>query len=155
MKQLKIPFSSPTRLTGAASHSITRQVNKLQPNIGRWTNFIEIGPVIVGESNVWQCLWHYLLPTVGAGYGLDFAWCRIIGELCLDEAQRLKTCALLDIFGIHHESKAFSRAGDLSNDFNAHKKYRNFSVRRKNIGFLAENIQVFNICSLQVYNDTS
>jgi hypothetical protein len=154
MKQLKIPFSSPTRLSGVAYHSITRQDKKSQPNIGRWTNFIEIGPVIVGQSNVWQCLWHYLLPSIGAGYGLDLAWCRIIEELCLDETHRLKTCALLDVFGIHHESKALTAAGDPLNDSSAHKKYKRFSIKSKNIGLLADNMQVFNICSAQVDNVT-
>jgi hypothetical protein len=154
IKQLKIPFSSPTRLTGIAYHPITRQDKKSEPNIGRWTNFIEIGPVVVGQSNVWQCLWHYFLPTVGAGYGLDLAWCRIIGESCFDEAQRLKVCALLDIFGIHHESQALSGAGDPSNDFSANSKYSRFSVKNKNIGLLAENMQVFNICSSQADNVT-
>jgi hypothetical protein len=109
----------------------------------------------VGDSKVWQCLWHYLLPSVGAGYGLDLSWCRIIGELCLDYAQRLKACAMLDIFGIHHESTALSGAGDPTNDFQANKRYRSYSIRTKNIGLIAENMQVFNICSSQVGNATS
>jgi hypothetical protein len=145
--ELQVPFSSPTRLSGIAYHLITRQNNKTKPNIGRWTDFVEIGPVVVGESKIWQCLWHYLLPTVGAGYGFDLVWCRMIGELCLGEAQRRKACALLDIFGIHHDSQALSGAGDPGNDFAAHKRFKGFHVGNKNLGLLAVNVQVFNVCS--------
>lgn len=148
--QLKIPFSSPTRLTGVAYHWITRQNNKSRPNIGRWTNFVEIGPVVVGPSNVWQCLWHYILPTVGAGYGLDFAWCSLIEKLCLDAAHQSKTCAMLDIFGIHHEAEALSGAGDPTNDFKAHNKFNGFSAKSKDFGLLADDMEVFNVCSSEV-----
>lgn len=152
MKQLKIPFSSPTRLSGVAYHKITRQDNQTQSNIGRWTNFVEIGPVVVGLSSVWQCLWHYILPIVGAGYGLDFAWCSMIEELCLDKAQNRRACALFDVFGIHHEAEALSGAGDPPNDFSAHKRYNSFTVRSKNLGLLADNMQVFNACSSEIEN---
>ena len=150
--ELQVPFSSPTRLSGVAYHPITRQNNKTIPNIGRWTDFVEIGPVLVGESKIWQCLWHYILPTVGAGYGFDLVWCRMIGELCLGEARRRKACAMLDIFNIHHDSQVLSGAGDPDNDAGAHKRYNGFQVRNKNRGLLAANMQAFNICSSKYDN---
>ena len=153
VNQLQVPFSSPTRLSGVAFHPITRRNNKTEGNIGRWTDFVEIGPVVVGQSKIWQCLWHYILPTVGAGYGFDLVWCRMIEELCLDKAQQQqKACALLDIFSIHHDSQALSGAGDPDNDFSANKRFSRFPVENKNLGLLAANTQVFNRCSSKYDN---
>ena len=56
VKHLKILFSSPKRLSGSVSHYITLQDRNGQRNIGRWTDFVEIGPVVVGEGYIWVCL---------------------------------------------------------------------------------------------------
>jgi hypothetical protein len=147
VKRLEVPFSSPTRLSGPAFHQITRQDVKHQQNIGRWTDFVEIGPVVVGEGSVWACLWSYLLPSVGAGYGLDFVWCRIIGEKCLSFPQRNKACGMLDVFGVHHDSKGLSGVGNIQDDMSAQDVYKNFTGKNQNLGFLSENTDAFNKCS--------
>ena len=147
VKKLKLPFSSPTRLSGPAFHRITWQDTKQRHRIGRWTDFLEIGPVVVGEGSIWACLWHYLLPVVGAGYGLDYVWCRIISEKCLPIAQRDKACGMLDVFGIHHDSKGLSGAGNRADEKRAHGMYKNFTGRKANIDFLSEGTDVVNECN--------
>lgn len=150
VKQLELPFSSPTRLSGPAFHPITRQNVTQRRRIGRWTDFIEIGPVVVGEGTIWACLWQYFLPIVGAGYGLDYVWCRMIGEKCLPFAQRKKACGMLDIFGIHHDSKGLSGVGNVQDDISAHEKYKNFTTRNVTIGFQVETTDVLKKCNSSI-----
>jgi hypothetical protein len=147
VKHLQIPLSSPTRLTGPAFHPITRQDVNLIQNIGRWTDFVEIGPVVVGQGSIWACLWHYLLPVVGAGYGLDYVWCQIIGEKCLPLAQRHRACGMLDAFGVHHDSQGLSGVGNIPGDVNAHHVYRDFRGKNANIGVIAEKTDILSKCN--------
>lgn len=48
-------------------HAITRLVPEATRRIGRWTDFVEIGPLVVGQTNAWRCLWNLLSASVGLG----------------------------------------------------------------------------------------
>jgi hypothetical protein len=39
--------------------------------VGRWTNMVECGPLVVFSTAVWSCVWKLLQPDLSSGYG---AW---------------------------------------------------------------------------------
>lgn len=42
---------------------------------GRWTNFVECGPLVIIHKNAWKrCLWNFLQDDLTSGYGLDEMW---------------------------------------------------------------------------------
>ena len=42
---------------------ITRLVPEATRRIDRWTDFVEIGPLVVGQTNPWRCLRNLLSAT--------------------------------------------------------------------------------------------
>ena len=98
VKSLDIPLSAPGRLAGALSHDITRVNDGYKAQMGRWTDFVETGPLAVASSAAWQCIFQYLDPSTGSGWGLDSVWCRMLAGLCFPEADRFKVCGIVDAF---------------------------------------------------------
>jgi hypothetical protein len=80
---LNISLSPPGRLSGVLSHDITKINKKFKKQIGRWTDFIETGPIVIISSSAWQCLYMYLDAAAVTGWGFDYIWCNIIAQKCL------------------------------------------------------------------------
>jgi hypothetical protein len=144
---LSIPLSAPGRLTGALSHGITRLDANFVNQIGRWTDFVETGPILIASSLAWQCIYMYLDASTGTGWGLDLIWCRMIAERCLPSSESKKACAILDAFGVHHQSAGINSAGDGSSERPIYTQiYKTWSTKQQNIGPLAKDKQLFEFC---------
>ena len=60
ISQFNILLSAPARLTGPISYLITRISPSYTSKIGRWTDFIETGPLVIANSSALACLWNYI-----------------------------------------------------------------------------------------------
>ena len=69
---------------------------------GRWTNFVECGPLAIVKKTLWkQCLWNFLQDDLTSGYGLDELW---------HDACKAKS-AIIDKYPMcHNSTKAASSA---------------------------------------------
>ncbi|CAF1585870.1 unnamed protein product [Rotaria magnacalcarata] len=72
----------------------------------RWTDFVEIGPMFIANNLAAICIWNFLSEKVGLGYGIDMTWCRFLSSRCFKQIPVSKTCAILDAFLVHHNSKS-------------------------------------------------
>ncbi|CAF1615891.1 unnamed protein product [Rotaria magnacalcarata] len=145
--QLNVSFSSPGRLKGITSHAITRVNQDYANKIGRWTDFIEIGPIVVGTSSAWQCLWHYMSAFVGLGWGFDLVWCRLLAHKCSLNITMERSCAVLDIFGVDHLSEYIATTALGSQETPAYNEYYgNFHTKQVNIAPLANDINIYSSC---------
>ena len=95
-------------MNGALSHSITRLEDGYKDRIGRWTDFVEVGPMVVTTPETWRCILEYIDPSTGSGYGVDYTWCKMIAGRCPPSGDSSKVCAILDAFSIDHESTRIS-----------------------------------------------
>lgn len=151
----RISLSSPSRGEGFIIHRIT----KIQPSyisrIGRWTDFIEIGPLFIAKSSIWLCLWKYLDERVGLGYGLDDIWCRLLGERCSLHGSIYKTCAILDAFVAHHDSKTVNTVSIGSLEIPAYRKYMSYLSKKNVFGTIAHNSTDLYSCNTNVTESQS
>jgi hypothetical protein len=67
--QFKILLSSPARLIGPISYLISRISPDYTSKIGRWTDSVETGPLVIVNSSSLACLWNYISGKVSLGYG--------------------------------------------------------------------------------------
>jgi len=153
VEKFNISLSAPARGEGAAIHGIT----KLNPNyitrIGRWTDFVEIGPIFIAKASVWICLWNHLSEKVGLGYGLDPIWCRLLGERCFEQSSISKVCAILDAFVTHHDSTRINTVGLGSPEIPAYRKYGNYLSRNHVFGAVANNSMDLDLCTSNMTKD--
>ena len=148
IEQLRIPMSAPGRLGGALSNPIVKVDEKFKPHIGRWTDFVETGPTVVVNSSAWSCLYRYLDPSVGSGWGLDLIQCNILADLCLPKTNRTRVCAILDAFRIEHQADRVKSSGYGAPELGFFERsYRNYFSEPKNYEPLATNLSVFDKCS--------
>ena len=147
ISRLNIPLSAPGRLTGVMSHSITAVNQNYKNRIGRWTNFIETGPTVVASSKAWLCIYRYLDASVGYGWGIDLIWCNMLADVCFPELGPKKVCAILDAFGIHHQSNIIKSVdyGPAESVF-YQNKYRKWLQRFTNYMPLSNNNSLLNSC---------
>ncbi|CAM4981286.1 unnamed protein product [Rotaria socialis] len=142
--QLNISLSSPGRAKGVISHPITRVNTDFVSKIGRWTDFVEIGPIFVASSTAWECLWHYMSPFVGLGWGFDLVWCKLLAHKCSLNTTIEQSCAVLDIFISNHLSEYISSIAAGSQELPAYKSYySNFHTKKNNIGPLVHNLKIY------------
>ena len=147
VKSLKIPLSAAGRTNGALSHSITRLENGYKDRIGRWTDFVELGPMAVATSAAWQCILEYIDPSTGSGYGLDLIWCKMIGEQCFPQGDASKVCAILDTFSVDHQSNTINSGVDRLPELAVYKKYnKKWQSAKRTYGPLASNQSVIKAC---------
>jgi len=67
--------------------------------IGRWTNFVEIGPVTVISSQIWrECIWDVIENDLTSGWGMDLSWHHICS------LQGWNRTAIIDFFSFTHRS---------------------------------------------------
>ena len=147
LKHLNIPLSAPSRLSGPLSHGITRTDYEYRDRIGRWVDFVETGPAVVLSSLTWQCIYKYLDASTGTGWGLDLVWCNIIARRCAFSVEHRKVCAIMDMFGLHHESTSmYSFEDGLPELAIYNQAYKTFLAKRENLGPLAENSRIVEAC---------
>ena len=150
--KLNISLSAPGRVKGIASHQITRVNNNYTGQIGRWTDFVEIGPIVVGSSSAWECLWHFLSSYVGLGWGLDLIWCNLIANKCMPNATVEHVCAVLDIFQVNHLSEYIGSTVAGSQEVPAYNQYYNhYSSKQIIIGPLANDQTIYSTCNKGQY----
>ena len=150
----KIPLSAPTYLSGPRSHPITNPDSNFERKIGRWTDFVETGIVVVGSSLAWECIWHHMNLATGFGWGIDLVWCRMIGAKCLPKEQEMRACAILDKFGINHLSHGVTSRTEGQPEVAAYETedFRYFHTQMRNIAALADNSDVFDLCKKDLKN---
>ena len=147
VKTLGIPLSAPGRLAGALSHDITRVNDEYKNKTGRWTDFVETGPVVIASSAAWQCILQYLDPSTGSGWGLDSVWCRMLAGLCFPEADRFHVCAIVDVFGVNHQSAVINSAYYGVPELSVYEKYyKDWSSAHHTYGPLALNDSLLALC---------
>jgi hypothetical protein len=145
--QLNISLSSPGRFQGIASHPITVVDKNFVDKIGRWTDFVEIGPIVVGSTLAWECIWHFLSPFVGLGWGLDLIWCRLLAHNCGTNATMHRTCAVLDIFKVNHLTNYIGSTELGSKERPAYDQYyKDFHTQQINFNPLANDLRLYSSC---------
>ena len=132
-------------------HRITRLKPDMADLVGRWTDFVEIGPLVVVQSSAWQCLWDLLSPAVGLGFGFDNIWCRYLSLHCMQHTSFGHVCAILDIFGSYHDSSHGMTTGPLGvleiPAYNAF--YPKYDSKFITLGAIAKNLSIYNSCNLK------
>lgn len=151
IRNLSIPFSAPGRTRGALSHSITRVHSQYEKQIGRWTDFIETGPIVVASSQAWECLHRYIHAGTGSGWGIDLVWCRLLAEQCsiLVKHSEERTCAILDAFHVDHQSSGINSGGDGAPELSIYTSpYGKWHTKMRNINPLAKDNGLIESCRI-------
>ena len=147
IQTLKIPLSAPARLNGALSHRLTKVNNNFKNQIGRWTDFVETGPIAIASSLAWECIYKYIDAATGTGWGLDLIWCNMIAEECLSSSEHGKACAILDGFTVDHQSVGVNSANDGGPEKYVYTQpYRKWRAKLRNINPLAKDNELMNFC---------
>jgi hypothetical protein len=147
VRNLNILLSAPARLTGALSHDLTKKNDIFSNQTGRWTDFIETGPIVVVSSLVWQCIYMLIDASTGTGWGIDMIWCNMITERCLPSSEYNKSCAILDVFGVDHQSTDVSSSGDGAPELPIYTQmHKAWLTKQQNIGSLAKDNKLFELC---------
>jgi hypothetical protein len=149
VKNLNVSLSAPARLAGKVSHPITRMNASFRERIGRWTDFIETGPIVVASSLVWQCIYTLIDASTGTGWGIDLVWCNMLAEHCpLSKSEHRKVCAILDAFTVDHQSTGVNSGKEGTPELGVYTLIRKaWSAKRQNIGPLAKDNKLITICS--------
>ena len=148
IERLRIPLSAPGRLTGAMSHSITRVDDDFKDRIGRWTDFVETGPTFVATSAAWLCIYRFLSASTGSGWELDSIWCHILAVRCLPNSSPRKVCAILDAFGLDHQSDQINSVSyGAPESIFYQKRFYNWRAAHRTYGPLARNRSLVDSCS--------
>jgi hypothetical protein len=145
-----ISLSAPARGEGVIMHEITKVSPRHTFRIGRWTDFVEIGPIFIAKGSVWICLWNYLSEKVGLGYGLDEKWCRILSKHCFRQSSITKICAILDAFVMHHDSTTINTLKLGMLEISAYKKYINYSSKKLVFGAVASDSTDLHLCTTKL-----
>ena len=147
IKNLNILLSAPARSTGIISHPLTRKDTSFSNRIGRWTDFIETGPIVIASTFAWRYIHMYLDPSTGTGWGLDLIWCKMIAQYCLPSHRSMKVCAILDAFSVDHQSTSISSSADGRLEIPIYMRtYKVWLARKVNLGPLANDSQLIEQC---------
>lgn len=147
IKNLNVLLSAPARLTGAISHSLTKKDTSFSNQIGRWTDFIETGPIVVASTFAWKYIHMYLDPSTGSGWGLDLIWCKMLAQYFSSSSQRMEVCAILDAFGVDHQSTDINSGVDGGVEMAVYlPTYQVWLAEKINIGPLANDSRLMELC---------
>ena len=132
-------------------HRITHLMPEMAHLVGRWTDFVEIGPLVMGQSSAWQCLWNLFSPAVGLGFGLDNVWCRYLSLHCMQHTAFGNVCAILDVFGSYHDSPMGMTSGALgARELPAYDAfYPKYGSKFATFGAVAKNLSIYNSCNVK------
>ena len=149
LDKLNISLSAPGRVKGVASHEIARVNKDYTGTVGRWTDFVEIGPIFVAQSAAWQCIWNFLSSLVGMGWGLDLIWCQLLAHKCTPTNMTNNyTCAILDSFQVNHLSEFIGSTALGSREVPVYNQYYgDFHTKQINIAPLAKDNSVYRACN--------
>ena len=107
LDKFKVELAQPSHLLqppcSGSSWAITHSKSVAQGGgeHGRWTNFVECGPLVIVERKAWQrCLWNFLQDDLTSGYGLDEMWF----DACKPRA------AVIDKYPMCHKSTQTARS---------------------------------------------
>jgi hypothetical protein len=149
--KFKILLSSPARGQGRTIYKVTRKVSNYTSRIGRWTDFVETGPIFVAQTLAATCIWNYIDEKVGLGYGLDLVWCRVLSTQCFQQRSISKICAILDAFVAHHESTRITTLQIGLDEMPAYSKYyKKYSSKKLLFGPVASDSSALNQCKAKV-----
>ena len=145
VKNFSIPLSAPSRGEGAAIHPITKTKSEFIETIGRYTDFVEIGPTVIGTSQAWLCIWKFINIHAHTGYGLDGMWCRLISERCMVSKYG---CAILDAFITHHESERYVSGHEGIPEIPSYAKIykKDYETGMRTFAPIAKDLRVYNDC---------
>jgi hypothetical protein len=155
VEKFNISLSAPARGEGIIMHPITKLHQNYVTRIGRWTDFVEIGPIFIAKASVWICLWTHLSEKVGLGYGLDTIWCRVLSQRCSRQSSVSKICAILDAFIMHHDSTKVNTLQVGMPELPAYRQYTNYSSQKRVFGAVAPNSTDLHLCNLELTKDQS
>ncbi|UJR25709.1 hypothetical protein I4U23_007060 [Adineta vaga] len=148
VNKLQIELSAPGRLSGALSHTFTKTDIRYINKTGRWTDFIETGPVVMASSLAWRCIHTFIDASAVTGWGIDLIWCSLISEHCIPKTKPREVCAILDAFGVHHQSTMIQSGTDGHEEISIYRKtYGKWFAKKRNIGPLTEDNRLFRSCS--------
>jgi hypothetical protein len=89
----------------------------------------------------------YIDASTGTGWGLDLIWCNMITERCLPSSEHKKACAILDAFGVEHQSTGVSSSGDGAPELPIYTQmHKRWLTKQQNIGSLAKDNKLFELC---------
>ncbi|CAF1498310.1 unnamed protein product [Adineta steineri] len=110
---------------------------------------LEIGLIVVGNSLPWDCIWDFLSPFVGLGWGLDLVWCRRMAHICrISNATMQTTYAIFDIFQHNYLSNNIaSTAAGLKEMLAYDQYYNNSHTKKVTFGLLANDFTVYLSCT--------
>ena len=151
LDKFKIPLSSPAREQGKISIKITKRALNYTSRVGRWTDYVEIGPLLVAQRLAAICIWNYLSESGGSGYGLDLIWCKLLSARCFQQRSVSKICAILDAFSTNHHSPRINslRNGLLERQLYQHY-YLNYSSKQLVFGPVASDRSSLRDCEEQL-----
>ena len=148
LDQFNILLSSPGRLTGSFSYLITRISPHYTSKIGRWTDFVETGPIVIANSSALACLWNYIDEKGSSGHGLDLIWCKILSTECFPQNSVPGVCAILDSFAVDHDSAGINTVYSGGAELPAYDKYyENYKTKRLVLGAIANDSSTFDMCA--------
>ncbi|CAF1506473.1 unnamed protein product [Adineta ricciae] len=146
----QILLSSPGRLLGSISYLITRISPLYEDKIGRWTDFVETGPLIVFHSSALSCLWNFINEKVSSGYGLDLIWCQILSQICFKNISSKKICAILDSFSMNHLSQGINTVDVGNRELPAYQEYyRKYKTKKQSFGPIDQHSSILYSCTNQ------
>ena len=147
LDHFRIPFSSLGRLGGAVSFPFTKVNETFKSRIGRWTDFVETGPTVVATSKAWLCINEYIDAATSSGWGLGWTWCNMLAEVCFPHLNRTNICAILDAFGIEHQSLHINSGSVGASELLFYKnRYPQWIAKIQTYGSLAQNDTIFQSC---------
>ncbi|EDQ89453.1 uncharacterized protein MONBRDRAFT_7905 [Monosiga brevicollis MX1] len=114
VNRFNIPISQPavarsSLLRRSSDHRTCRHVPG--PHFGRWTSFVENGPVAVFSRTAWDCVYDLVQGDLGSGWGIDYKWCAYAADRCRlgyrERHERAggnwgRVCAVIDAQQVYH-----------------------------------------------------
>ncbi|UJR24140.1 hypothetical protein I4U23_027106 [Adineta vaga] len=135
LNHYQILLSSPGRLLGSISYLFTRISPQYENKIGRWTDFVETGPLIVFNSSAFACIWNFINEK------------NILTQ---------KICAILDSFSVNHLAEGINTVDYGNQELSAYEEfYRNYKTKRQNFGPIDKDLLVLDSCTNIYSNNQS
>jgi hypothetical protein len=125
LDRFQIELAQPSHKTQPpCSPSSWRVTHQVANNTGRWTNFIECGPLAIVSKNLWsRCLWNFIQDDLTSGYGLDEMW---------HHACNAPKTAVIDALPMCHRSLRTARSSS-TQLYDPHSEWSEYGRRFPNV----------------------